>query len=290
MSDYSIYLGCMIPLRFPSIEKGARYVFSRLGAQLHDIPGYSCCPDPVITRLVGEELTHSLSLRNLALAEEAGHDLLVMCNGCYETLFEAEEFARHEPEAAERVNEKLKDFDLEYTGKVRIRHFLDVLKEDFGFDAIKALVTESRDLKMVYHPGCHMLRGPKGMAIQQRPEIQQELAKLTGASILEYGLEQLCCGFPSMNVDEAFSLTQRLAPKLRKMEKTGADALLLACPTCAAQFELGQLMLRKHKMKFQVPCIHIMELLALSFGLPLEEMGLEMHRCKIKKLAKQHWG
>jgi heterodisulfide reductase subunit B2 len=289
MTRYSLYLGCMIPLRFPSIEKGARHVFKELGAELLDIEGYTCCPDPVITRLVGEKLTRALSFRNLALAEQKGVDLVVLCNGCYESLFEAEEYLHQHPEAAEAINQELKEQGLEYTGKLRIRHFLDVLKEDFGYDTIRAKVTKPRELRMAYHPGCHMLRGPGDMDINQRPNIQLELARVTGVEIVPCGLEQLCCGFPAMNVDEKFALTERLAPKLRKIAEKEVDALLLACPTCAAQFEVGQLMLRKYKEKFSIPCIHIMELLALSFGLPVEEMGLEVHRCKIKKLAEKIW-
>jgi len=290
MNRYSLYLGCMIPLRFPSTEKGARHVFTELGSELLDVKGYSCCPDPVITRLVGEKLTHTLSLRNLALAEREGEELLVLCNGCYESLFEADEFFRHNREEAEKINEELKVHDLEYRGTLKIRHYLDVLKEDFGYETIRSHVVKIRKMKMAYHPGCHMLRGPKGMELMDRPIIQQELAKLTGVEILEYGLETICCGFPAMNVDEKFALTERLAPKLRRIQELDISALLLACPTCAAQFEMGQMMLRKYKEKYQIPCIHVLELLALSFGLPPEELGLKVHRCKVKKLAAEVWG
>ena len=290
MKHYSLYLGCMIPFRFPSIEKGARYVFSSLGATLHEVKGYSCCPEPVVTRLVGEKLSGILSFRNLALAEKEKYDLLVLCNGCYETLYEAEEVYKKDEDSAEKVNELLKDYDLEYKGKIKIRHFLDVLKEDFGFETVQSHVVKFRKMKMVYHPGCHLFRGPPEKDIEERAIILQELAKLTGIEIFKYGLENLCCGFPAMSVEEAFALKERLLPKLRKIENIGSDALLLACPTCAAQFETGQMMLRKYREKFSVPCIHILELLALSFGLPIEELGLKAHRCKIEALAKKVWG
>ena len=81
----------MIPLRFQGIEVAARRVFGQLGAERIDLEGYSLLPEPVILGLTDRDMALAVSARNLALAEKAGADLIVLCNGCYEALVEADD-------------------------------------------------------------------------------------------------------------------------------------------------------------------------------------------------------
>jgi len=45
-TDYTLFLGCMIPLRHPQIELAARKSLAALGVKLNDIEGFTCCPEP----------------------------------------------------------------------------------------------------------------------------------------------------------------------------------------------------------------------------------------------------
>ena len=88
-----------------------------------------------------------------------------------------------------------------------------------------------------------------------------------------------------MQADEEFSLKNRLLPKLKRIEEAKADAVVLSCPACMLQFEMGQTMLRRFGFNYKIPCIHLMELLALSFGVPSKELHLEFHRIPPLRLA-----
>ena len=68
------------------MEKSTRLVLSRLGCSLHDLDGATSCPTKSIIKPIGDMGWYVTAARNLALAERAGHDLLVPCNGCYSTL------------------------------------------------------------------------------------------------------------------------------------------------------------------------------------------------------------
>jgi len=134
-----IFWGCTIAHRLPFIENATRFALQALGIELIDVEGFSCCPDPLYARLLGEEAALALSARNLALAAAAGPELLLECNGCYQALAAAaSELAS--PARRKAVNERLAVADVRYDGGVRPLHFLEILAR-LGTEAIRARTT-----------------------------------------------------------------------------------------------------------------------------------------------------
>ncbi|MEM1550690.1 MAG: heterodisulfide reductase-related iron-sulfur binding cluster [Candidatus Bathyarchaeia archaeon] len=287
MVKYAFFLGCQIPMRLPNIEVAARKVFERLGVEAIDLLGYSCCPEPVISRLVDEETALVISARNLTLAEDLGLDMMTLCNGCYETLAEANEILKHDGEKRNKVNEVLRKYGREYKGNINVKHAIEVLYEDVGPDNIKSLIVRPQKIRVALHYGCHLYREYGSTDIMRKPKMMREVVERTGAQVIDYGLERMCCGYPSMQANEEFSLKERLARKLSRINSAGADAVVMACPACMIQFELGQVMLRSHGIQFSIPCINLMELLALSFGISPKELLLEFHRSPVQQLIKR---
>ena len=287
MVRYASFLGCQIPMRIPSIEIASKKVFEKIGLEAVDLLGYSCCPEPVISRLLDKTAWLAVSARNLALAEELGLDLMTLCNGCYETLVETNEVLKHEPEELHKINEVLKRYGKEYAGKVKVKHAVEVLYEDIGVDKIKQHVVKPQRIRVALHYGCHMYREPEGGDINRKPNMMKELTRVTGVEIVDYGIERLCCGYPSMQADEEFSLKQRLLLKLRRIKEAGADAVVLSCPACQIQFEIGQIMLKQYGVQYRIPCINLMELMAISFGVPSKDLHLEFHKGPVVQLAQK---
>lgn len=287
MVRYALFLGCQIPMRIPSIEIASRKVFEKIGLEAVDLLGYSCCPEPVISRLLDKTAWLAVSARNLALAEELGLDLMTLCNGCYETLVETNEVLKHEPEEMHKINEVLKRYGKEYAGKVKVKHAVEVLYEDIGVDKIKQHIIKPQRIRVALHYGCHMYREPEGGDINRKPNMMKELTRVTGVEIVDYGIERLCCGYPSMQADEEFSLKQRLLLKLRRIKEARADAVVLSCPACQIQFEIGQIMLKQYGVQYRLPCINLMELMAISFGVPSKDLHLEFHKSPVLQLAQK---
>lgn len=287
MVRYASFLGCQIPMRIPSIEIASRKVFEKIGLEAVDLLGYSCCPEPVISRLLDKTAWLAVSARNLALAEELGLDLMTLCNGCYETLVETNEVLKHEPEEMHKINEVLKRYGKEYAGKVKVKHAVEVLYEDIGVDKIKQHIIKPQRIRVALHYGCHMYREPEGGDINRKPNMMKELTRVTGVEIVDYGIERLCCGYPSMQADEEFSLKQRLLLKLRRIKEAGAEAVVLSCPACQIQFEIGQIMLKQYGVQYRIPCINLMELMAISFGVPSKDLHLEFHKSPVLQLAQK---
>lgn len=287
MVKYASFLGCQIPLRIPSIELASKKVFEKIGLEAVDLLGYSCCPEPVISRLLDKTAWLATSARNLVLAEELELNLMTLCNGCFETLLEANEILKHEPEEMRKVNEILRHYGKQYTGKIEVKHAVEVLYEDIGIGKIRQQVVRPQRIRVALHYGCHMYRELEGRDIMRKPNMMKELARATGVEIVDYGLERLCCGFPSMQADEEFSLKERLLPKLKRIKEVGADAVVLSCPACTIQFEIGQVMLKQYGAEYRIPCINLMELLALSFNVPSKDLHLEFHRSPVLQLAQK---
>ncbi|MEM2192815.1 MAG: CoB--CoM heterodisulfide reductase iron-sulfur subunit B family protein, partial [Candidatus Hadarchaeales archaeon] len=278
MRKFALFPGCIIPQRLPSIEIAARKVFQALGMEAAEMKGYNCCPDPVIARYMNRNFVLSLSARNLSLAEENGLDVVVLCNGCFESLWEANESLREE-KTREDVNTILKEAGRRYEGRSRVKHVVEVLYEDGMIDEVRRLVKYPlRDLKLAIHYGCHLFREEKGKDIWRKPRQLQELVKATGAEVIPCPLDKLCCGFPVSEVDREYSLKRNLLPKLQCYSHLGVDGVVVVCPTCNIQMESGQLSLRRYGANFSIPCLHLVELLALAFGVPAAELHLEFHR------------
>jgi len=290
MGKHAFFLGCVIPLRLTSVEIAARRVFSQLSVEFLDLEGYTCCPEPVMLGLIDKELWVTSAARNLALAEKAGADLVVLCSGCYETLIEADEILKHDDETRKRVNELLANIGSKYEGKIKVKHFIEFLHEDIGLDRIKEEVTTPVAVDLAIHYGCHLSREVGEGDPWRKPRMMRDLVEASGAKVSDYGLEKLCCGFPISQFDREFSLQQRLLPKFRGIKNTTAEAIVFACPACIGQFESGQDMLTGGGVELtEYPCIHIMELLALSFGVPPAELNLDFHSSAVKEFAECFW-
>lgn len=287
MKKHALFLGCMIPQRLPSVEIATRKVFDILGLEMEDMEGYSCCPDPIIGRYMDRKTALSISARNLTIAEKKGLDVFVLCSGCFETLWEAHEDLKSD-EKRKEVNEVLSKIGRRYEGKSKVRHVVEVLYEDVGLEEIRKHVKKPFKAKLAVHYGCHLFREKEGTDIWRKPNQFRELVAASGAEVVKCKIDQLCCGFPTSHVDQEYSLKENLLPKLECYQKMGVEGSVVVCPACNVQMEYGQISLKKYGKKFSVPVFHLMELLALSFGVPQQELSLGFHRSHVQQLAERY--
>ncbi|MDI6819714.1 MAG: heterodisulfide reductase-related iron-sulfur binding cluster [Candidatus Hodarchaeaceae archaeon] len=287
MKRYALFLGCLIPQRIPSVELAARRVFERLNIEAVDLEGYTCCPDPIVARLMDRKMWLAYSARNLSLAEQHGLDLMTLCNGCFETLFEANEIMKREPQTKREINELLAQAGKKYEGRVNVKHVVEVLHEEVGVGQIKKLVERPMKLKLAVHPGCHLFREVEGGDIWRKPRELDELVLATGAKVVHCKLDRLCCGFPMMQANEELALKQNLSLKLACYRHLAVDGIVVPCPTCGIQFETGQVLLRKYGARYDIPCLHVVELLALALGVPADELALDLHRSPVPLLVQK---
>lgn len=280
MPEYTIFLGCIIPARFPFMEKSTRHVLSQLDCILHDLEGATCCPTKSIIKPIGDLAWYVTAARNLALAEKAGHDLLVPCNGCYSTLKSAEVEMRLNTKLQEDVNKVLETQGLEFRGNIRIKHLIEALHDDIGITKIKQHIKKTFiGMEIASHHGCHMLRPSSSIFFDDpnKPRKFDALIEALGAKSIDYETKMLCCGGNLNTADEPEEATAMARMKLLEVTRK-ADALLLTCPSCFMQYDSRQYIMQKTGEKLDIPIIYYPELLGLAMGFTPKELGMDMHR------------
>lgn len=280
MPEYTLFLGCIIPARFPFMEKSTRLVLSKLGCVLHDLEGATCCPTKSIIKPIGDLAWYVTAARNLALAEKAGHDLLIPCNGCYSTLKSVEAELRTNPHLRKEVNAILASSGLEFKGTIKVKHLIEALHDDIGIPKIKLQVKKSFEgMRIATHHGCHMLRPSSAIFFDDpnKPKKFDALIEALGAKSIEYETKMLCCGGNLNTADEPEEATALARMKLMEVTKK-ADAMSLTCPSCFMQYDSRQYMMQKTGEKLNVPILFYPELLGLAMGFSTQELGMEMHR------------
>jgi len=275
MSEYTLFLGCIIPARFPFMEKSTRLVLSKLGCVLHDLEGATCCPTKSIIKPMGDMSWYVTAARNLALAERAGHDLLIPCNGCYSTLKTVDVEMRINQGLREQINNVLSSAGLKYNGSIEVKHLVEVLHDDIGIPKIKQQITKPFDgMKLAAHPGCHMLRPSSSIFFDDpnKPKKFDALIEALGAKSIDYETKMLCCGGNLNTADEPDEASALARMKLHEVTKK-ADALALTCPSCFMQYDSRQYLLAKSGEKLNVPILFYPELLGLAMGFTTQELA-----------------
>ena len=273
---YAFFRGCFIPSRAPHIEYVARKIMPELGVELADVSGFTCCPEPTGFSL-HEKLTWlTVAARNISLAEEQGLDILTLCNGCYYTLKHTVD-ELEDPTLRGKVNEALAETGHQYTGKVRVRHFIQVLAEEVGVKRIgEAVKRPLEGLRVAAHTGCHF-SNRYGLDAKLLDQMVQAL----GATSVDYDLKNLCCGWMIGGYGQQEEGYAWLKNRLESVRKAGADCITVICPQCYQQYDTGQMMAaRKLGITFKVPALFYLQLLGLAMGYSLEEMQYGSHRVR----------
>ena len=273
---YAFFLGCTVPYRESSYEISARKVFARLGVELVEMPDANCCGLPVDP--ADHELMLALSARNLCLAEKMNLNIITLCTGCATTLRKVNKMMKTDKMIKEKVNGYLKEIGMEFKGTIEVKHMVQVLKEDIGFDKIKDTIQKPlTHLKVAEHGGCHLLRPTKimGWDNPEDPKILKNLIELTGAKCLDYKDEPECCGYTVIAIDDKVSLNLT-REKLDHIREVGVDALITVCPSCHLMFDVNQSRIERiFNEKFCIPVLHYTQLLGLAMGMTPDELAFK---------------
>lgn len=277
--DYDLFLGCVGPNRFPQIEAATKLVFEKLGINLHDMNGASCCPAPGVFRSFDIPTWLALAARNITISEQDERDVAVICNGCFGTLLEANNIMKTEPEKRVATNEVLAKVNREFKGTAKVRHIIDILYHDIGVPAIADMVVNPlRGIKVGVHYGCHLLKPSaiRPWGKDERPRFFDELVEATGADSVDYKDKYMCCGagggVRTVVKDISLDFTRE---KLQNMKDAGVDCLVDCCPFCHLQFDLGQVEIKQiFGVEFNIPVIYYTQLLGLAWGMNPYDLGL----------------
>lgn len=276
---FAYFLGCIMNNRYPGIEKATRIMFEKLGIELKDMEGASCCPAPGVFGSFDLTTQQSIAARNITIAEDMGMDVLTECNGCFGSLYETNHLLHEDEEQKEKINKVLAEVGREYKGDVNVRHFAEIIYNDVGLDKLQESITTPLNLDVAVHYGCHFLKPSAAIDIDNpmKPTILDELVEVTGAKSIDYKDKMMCCGagggLRSRDIDVTLDYTKE---KLDNMVEAGVDIIVNVCPFCHLQFDVGQTEVnKKYGTNYDIPVFHLAQLYGLAMGLTREDITID---------------
>lgn len=267
-------------------EESLLPVMRRLGIELTELPDWNCC-GATAYMAVDEGKACALAARNLALAESTGpQDLLAPCSACYLVLNKTQHYLADYPRMAESVRSALATTHLKYSGKVRVRHPLDILINDVGEEAIRSKVTQPlRGLRVAPYYGCQIVRPYATFDDQANPTTMDRLLEALGATVVKFPLKTKCCGGSlTGTVPEAGLRLSYIL--LKEAIKRGADVIATVCPLCQFNLDAYHDKIAAAWEPVPVPTVYFSQLMGLAFGISPAELGLGRGLVPMKPLAQ----
>ena len=274
-TTYSYFPGCTLKNKAKDLDAYARVSAEALGFSLEEIPEWQCCGGVYPT--AADEVAQKLSsVRALAAARDAGHELVTLCSACYNVLKQVNRDMQSNELVDFKANNYLKQDGIEYHGEANVVHFLEVLRDKVGWANVKAAVKNPLTGKKIgAYYGCLLLRPASALKFDdpENPQILEDFIKAIGAEPVIYAQRNECCGAYTMFDDPAIP-HDRAKKILGNAGDMGAELLVTSCPLCKYN-------LVKNKGDSKLDVIYFSELLAEALG--VKEKALKL--IKEEKIA-----
>jgi heterodisulfide reductase subunit B len=283
---FALFQGCNIPARVSQYADATQAVCNKLEIELVQLDNFNCCGYPA--RSIDHRTFVLSAAQNLAVAERAGLDMMVMCKCCYGALKKAEYVLREDQDLKNNINAVLAKEKLHYEGRVEINHLLTVLYRDVGTEKLKTLISMTYSgLQIAVSYGCHALRPSKvtGFDDPVSPKIFDELVELTGAFSVDWTRKLDCCGAPLTGTNDRLAMDMA-AKKIASARDAGAHYLCTACPYSHIQFDWVQNQMAADSANGELlASILYPQLLGLCLGIDETTLGLSNNRLTLAGIA-----
>ncbi|MDW7729281.1 MAG: CoB--CoM heterodisulfide reductase iron-sulfur subunit B family protein [Bacillota bacterium] len=261
---YHYFPGCTLKGQAKNMENTTMAAAAALGIELVELEEWQCCG--AVYPLYEDELITLLSpVRTLAAAK--GEPLVSLCAACHHVLKRAQELMQRNEEARKKVTDYL---EVEYTGEGRVLHFLEVLRDDLGFDKLAEMVKKPLEgRKVAAYYGCLLLRPSKVMQFDdpENPTIMEDMLTAIGADVVKSPYRTECCG-AYLSVTEEAVARDTVNRIIESARSVGAEALITACPLCRYNLENCAAEDGKEPLKIY----YFSELLAEAMGLQFDQL------------------
>lgn len=293
--EYSFYPGCSSQSKASSDNylKSTQTMCEEMDIKLNPIPDWNCCSASIGYGSGGELPRISLSARNIALSQQAHgqQDIVATCAACWLATREAKERIEENQKVRSGIDEALGEIGLKVEDQMpQSRHMVEVLIEDFGYDAIKEKVKKPLDgMKVAGYVGCQTNR-PFGIAGEsfENPRYLDKMVETLGAEPVEnYEKKVSCCGGALM-----FSEPEKSQALVKDIIEAaydgGADMIVTPCPVCQMNVEVYQGQInQKYNTKFEIPVVYYSTMMSVAFGRSAKDAALDGQIIKAKKLEEK---
>lgn len=255
----SYFPGCTLKTKAKELDKYTRKSAAALGITLEEIENWQCCGG-AFTTARDEIATKLSSVRALSEAAKKDQILVSVCSACHNVIKQTNHAMQTDEEFNFRVNQYI---DGQYNGEAKVMHFLELLRDEVGFDKIAQKVKKSLEgKKIAAYYGCLLLRPSNVMKMDdaENPSIIEDLISALGGEPVVYPYRNECCG-GYIALENPESAKARSNKVTESATKNGAEIIVTACPLCKYNLE---------KNGSEIPVVYFTELLAEALGVKEE--------------------
>jgi heterodisulfide reductase subunit B len=277
---YLYYPGCSLKCTGRSYEESLLPVFDELKIDYVELNDWNCC-GATAYMAVDEAKAFAIASRNLALAEEQFKNekeinIIAPCSACYMVLLKTKNYLDSNKFELAKIKGALRESGLNYEGKVRIRHPLDVLVNDIGVKEIaKAVKHPLKGIKVASYYGCQTVRPISTFDDARDPHTMDDLVKAIGAEPVDWPLKTRCCGASLTGIVEKVGLPLSYVI-LNEAAKRRADVVATSCPLCQFNLECYQTNINtKYQSDLRIGVVYFSQLMGLALGISPKKLGMD---------------
>jgi heterodisulfide reductase subunit B len=291
--EYSYYPGCSSQKGASSFNqlRSTQTICEVLDIKLNEIPDWNCCSASIGYAGGGELPRLTLSARNIALSEQhhPEQDIVATCAACWLATRETNDRLNADKEIKTDANQALREAGLSFQGDKKVRHLVEVLIEDIGFEEMKKHVKKPLEgIKIAGYVGCQTNRpfGINGESFENPVYLDKMVEAMGAESIPDYDKKVACCGGALMfsEPDKSQALVKEI---LESAHDSGADMLVTPCPVCQMNTEVYQDQInQKYGTKFNMPSVYYSTLMSVAYGKSAKEAALDGQVVRANKLEE----
>ena len=253
----SYFPGCTLKNKAKDLDLYALKSAEALGVTLEEIEDWQCCGG-VFTTSKKEVATKLSSVRALKEAFLKEQPLVTVCSACHNVIKQTNYTMQNDKEFCDKVNRYMAE-DGGYFGEAQVYHYLEMLRDLVGFDALKEKVVNSlKGKKIAAYYGCLLLRPNSVMQMDdpENPSIMEDFIKALGADPVIFAKRNECCG-GYVSVESPALAKKNSNLVIANAKAQGAEMIITACPLCKYNLE---------KNGADIPVVYFTELLAEALG------------------------
>lgn len=312
VSKLLYYPGCTLYEKAGHLDKTFRESAKAIGIDIIELSSWTCCgaafplandnkmgllaPTRILATAESEDPNRNkdedkddsnTEPENISKSESDNEVYLTtLCAFCYNVLKRTNNLLSEDDYKLRKVNEFLEE---NYQLRVKVKHFLEILRDDFGFNKLTEKIKQPlTDLKVVPYYGCQLLRPAKEMQMDdpEQPTIMENFLKSLGCKQLDFPFKNECCGSYQIidNEEIALELSYKI---LNNAVLNGAEAIALSCPVCYYNLDKKQEDIKKKFTGFKpIPVFYFTELLTIALKLDIKLLELNKHHIDPRPLLE----
>lgn len=279
------YPGCSLSGTGKEFDISTRKLAELLNLNLVEIDDWNCC-GASSAHSTNHLLSILLPARTHLRAEAQGLKyVLTPCAACLNRA----KLAHIELKRSETIRSIMRNITgIEFRDKSNFIGIIELLTAIPAEHIKERIKRPLSGIKLACYYGCLLTRPVSVMRLDdtENPTRMDNIVKITGADTVDWDFKTECCG-ASLAMASPDAIERLTYMIIKNAHQAGADGIVVSCPLCHMNLDSRQKRIKETENISPLPIYYLPELLAISLGARIDEVGINTHFTEaIKPLSK----